>query len=80
MKAIKFSLNEAMLQIQSSIFTLSNNNLTDFQPEDNSILATNGSKPLPVATVGNSDDVFFIMQNVYIDLLTALLKSETYYI
>ncbi len=68
MKAIKFSLNEAMLQIQSSIFSLGNMPLKDFVPEDKT---TGGA---------GSDDVFFILQNIYSDLLNALKQSKTYYI
>ncbi len=45
--------------------------LADFQAED----ATGAS-----ATAGNSDDVFFIMQNVYNDLFSALLTSFNFYI
>jgi hypothetical protein len=48
--------------------------LSDFQAEDAPVLINN------MTAGGNSDDVFFIMQNVYNDLLTALLESHSYYL
>jgi hypothetical protein len=42
--------------------------LKDFVPEDS------------ISGGGGSDDVFFIMQNVYNDFLSALKQSKTYYI
>lgn len=65
MTSIMFSLTEALLQIQSSIFTVSNMNLTEFVAEDQG-----GGGP-------GSEEVFFILYNSFNDLLVAMRKSKS---
>jgi cytochrome c biogenesis protein CcdA len=68
MKAIRFSLTEALLQIQSSIFSLGNMALQDFAAEDQG------------GGDAGSEEVFFLMYNSFNELLLAMRRSSDLYV
>lgn len=68
MKAIRFSLTESLLQIQSSIFTVGNMALQDFAAEDQG------------GGGAGSEDVFFLLYNSFNDLLDAMRRSSDLYV